>query len=572
MTTHTKAERTPEYHTTSGAIRLVLTLCGLTALLFTLLTMVAVPAQADGASAANQPPAQATYLADHLRENPVYVTDQLPREIPRSMAPDFAQLAERTGVPTYLLVLPSQSGFDEDLLGAVHERLGRDGLYVLLDESGVREAAAYGVSSPTEAARRTADYELPFDAGPLRNFERFVDVVVQDQQKAEARAEAASEKLRDGYEPEAMYIGPSDRQNQSFVTGVALTGIPLTIVMLVPCLRWAQRRSPRAKPTRPATTRPKLRRLLALTLALATADAITLTAPLVFDQTKRSAAPLPSPRDMTARVERVAEGLARDPIYVDPESPQVLDATQLSRLRDRIGRFGRSEGGGPVYVTVVPHLSEDESAGDAELFASAARAELGKTDGVYVVADPLTGYVDAFNHGLRLESLRLLFDLPESITAGDDRAAKADDHLLGERLDALMTYLDKSPRTEEPTTSGHPLRAPSPKAENSLPPLFATDFWPGLFVGAVAAVLLVGLLAGILGGRGRGAAPAQSGTAADTGVAPGVADGAVGGLFAPYGACGTPGDGPSLHCGSRREPGRRPRLEPFRRHHAPRRR
>lgn len=486
-------------------IRLLLTLCGLTALLLTSATLVAAPARAADKPAASPPSTQAAYLADRLRENPVHVTDQLPREVPRSMAPDFARLAGRTGVPTYVLVLPYQSGSGEDLLGAVHDRLGRDGLFVLLNESEVSEAAAYGVSAPAEAARTTARFELPYDAGPLRSFERFVDVVAQGAEKAQARADAAREKFRAGNEPEEMYIGPSDRQNQSFVTGIALTAVPLTILLLAPCVRRARRRFPRAKPPRPASTLPKWRRLLTPSLALATAAAIALTAPLVFDETRRSAAPLPSAADMTARVERVAAGLARDPVYVDPESPQVLDAAQLSRLHDRIERFGRSEGGGPVYVTVVPHLSEDESAGAEELFAAAVRAKLGKADGVgeangvYVVADPLTGYIDVFNHGLRLESYRLLFDLPESIAYGDDRANEADDHLLGERLDALMTYLDESPRTEEPTTSGDPMRAPSPKAENSLPALFATDFGPGLFVGVVAALLLLGLVAGVLG-------------------------------------------------------------------------
>jgi hypothetical protein len=93
-------------------------------------------------------------------------------------------------------------------------------------------------------------------------------------------------------------------------------------------------------------------------------------------------------------------GLAQDPVYVDPESPRMLDEAQLSRLHDRIERFGRSEGGGPVYVAVVPHLPEDESAGDEELFAAAVRAKLskadgiGEADGVYVVADPLDGYID----------------------------------------------------------------------------------------------------------------------------------------------------------------------------------
>ncbi|WCN02571.1 hypothetical protein [Streptomyces sp. M92] len=498
-------ERPPAVGTGLGGIRLLLTLCGLTALLLTSAALAASPARAADAPAANQPPNQAAYLADRLRENPVHVTDQLPRVIPPSMAPDFARLAKRTGVPTYVLVLPYQSGSGEDLLGTVHDKLGHDGLYVLLDDSGVRKAAAYGVNAPAEAARRVAAYELPHDAGPLRNFERFVDVVAQGPEKAEARAAAAGKKLRDGYEPEEMYIGPADRKNQSFVTGIALTSVPLTILLLAPCVRRARRRFPRATPPRPAAGRPVWRRLLTPGLALAAVAAIALTAPLVFDQTKRSVAPLPSAADMTARVERVAAGLARDPVYVDPESPQVLDATQLSRLHDRIEQFGRSEGGGPVYVTVVPHLPEDESAGDEELFAAAVRAELskadqvGEADGVYVVADPLDGYIDVFNHGLRLESLRLLYDIPEFISYGDDRSDEADDHLLGERLDALMTYLDKSPRTDEPTTSGDPARPLSPEAENALPPLFATDFWPGLFVGVVAALLLLGLVAGFLG-------------------------------------------------------------------------
>ncbi|MCZ9353419.1 hypothetical protein NGM36_27255 [Streptomyces mutabilis] len=524
------AGRPPTDHTASGVLRLLLSLCGLTALLLTAATLVAAPARAADAPAASRPPTQAAHLADRLRENPVHITDQLPRTVPRSMAPDFARLAERTGVPTYVLVLPGQGGSGEDLLGAVHDRLGRDGLFVLLDESGVRKAAAYGVRAPVEAARTTTVFELPYDAGPLRSFGRFVDVVAQGTEKAEARADAARERFREGNEPEEMYIGPADRKNQSFVTGIALTGVPLTILLLAPCVRRARRRFPRATPLRPAkgrtaksrtakgvaaTGRPTtpraaasrsvLRRLLTPGLALATAAAIAVTAPLVFDQTKRGAAPLPGHEDMTARVERVAEGLAQDPIYVDPESPRALDEAQLSRLHDRIERFGRSEGGGPVYVTVVPHLPEDESAGDEELFAAAVRSRLskaggvGEADGVYVVADPLDGYIDVFNHGLRLDSLRLLFDVPEFISYGDDRSHEADDHLLGERLDALMTYLDESPRTDEPTSSGEPARPLSPEAENSLPPLYATDFWPGLFVGAVAALLLLGLVAGVLG-------------------------------------------------------------------------
>ncbi|MBA8974052.1 hypothetical protein GTW38_23675 [Streptomyces sp. SID7804] len=445
---------------------------------------------------------QAAYLADRLRDHPVHVTDQLPRAVPRSLAPDFARLAQRTGVPTYVLVLPAPYTDGDELLGAVHERLDRDGLYVLVDDSEVIAARSFGVRAPAEAAARAARFELPYDAGALRSFERFVEIVSDDAENAEARASAASAAYRDGA-PEQMYIGPSDRRNQSFLTGIALTGVPLSILLLVPYARRrlsagppaAGRKKKKSKSSAPAPARPLLHRLALPAAALATAVAIGAGAPLLFDETRSSAAPTPTPADLSARVERVSAGLTRDPVYQDPESPQRLDAAQLARLHERIDRFRRSEGGGPVFVTLVPHSSEDESAGDEELFSAAVHARLDK-DGVYVAADPVSGFIDVFNHGLRLDSYDLLFDLPESITYGSEKAYDDEDHLLAERLDALMTYLDEAPRTEEPNSSGSPAQAPNPAKEHTLPPLFATDFWPGLFVGGFAALLLLCLVAG----------------------------------------------------------------------------
>ncbi|GGQ20406.1 hypothetical protein GCM10010266_49420 [Streptomyces griseomycini] len=488
------APRRPRSRTPRTAHRLLLLcLCALAAFL------AAVPQ----ARAATDAPAtaRAAYLADRLRENPVHITDQLPRALPRSTAPDFARLAERTGVPTYVIALPGQSLYaSRELLTAVHDRLGRDGLYVLLDESMVVAAAAHGVRVPAEHAATVVRYELPYDAGPLLSFERFVEVVTQGPEEAAARAQAARERYADA-EPADLYIGPSDRRNQSLLTGVVLTGVPLSILFLVPYVRRRRHGPPptnrkKGRTAHPASgpARPLWRRLALPAVALATAVAIAVTAPLVFDQTRSSAAATPSPADLSARVERVAAALVRDPVYQDPESPRTLDSAQLSRLRDRIDRFAKSEGGGPVFVTLVPHMPEDESTGIEELFAAAVHAELDE-DGVYVVADPLSGYIDVFNHGLRLDSYDLLSDLPDSISYGTDEAGRAEDHLLGERLDALMTYLDKSPRTEEPTTSGKPLPAPSPAEEHALPPLFATDFWPGLMAGALAALLLRGVVA-----------------------------------------------------------------------------
>ncbi|MFF8934868.1 hypothetical protein ACF08O_09110 [Streptomyces paradoxus] len=453
------------------ALGLLLALCALAALFAT-----ATPA------VAADTPTRAAYLADRLRVNPVHVTDQLPREVPRSTAPGLARIAKKTGVPTYVLVLPLQSSTDGgQLLGAVHDRLGRDGLYVLFEGPDLAEARAFGVDAPADAAITVTQYELPYDAGVLRSFERFADVIAQGGQKATARAEAARERYRDD-EPADLYIGPSDRQNQSFLTGILLTGVPLTILLIA---AYAGRGRPE---------KPVLRRFVR-GAALLSAAAVALTATVVFDQTRSSAAEPPTPADLSARVERVAAGLKQDPVYADPESPRVLDARQLDRLHERIRDFRRSDGGGPVYVSLVPQTPESESAGDSGLFAAAVHAKVGG-DGVYVVADPDDGTIDVYNRGLRLDGNRLSFDVPDSVTLGDSRADEAGDHLLGERLDALMTFLDDTPRTDRPWSEPAPPAAPSAADETALPPLFSTDFWPGLIVGAFAALLLSSVVAG----------------------------------------------------------------------------
>ncbi|MEU9915167.1 hypothetical protein [Streptomyces sp. NPDC051001] len=486
---------------TNGAIRARL----LTLLVLLPLLITAFASAALAAPSATSTDTQAAYLAAQLRTSPVYVTDQLPREIPRSTAPDFAKVAQRTGVPTYVLVLPAQATTGVDLLDAVHDRLGKDGLYVLIDESTVTEAKAYGVRAPAEDAATVAFYELPYDAGPLLSFQRFADAIAQGAEKAAARAESAREKYNAGDEPADLYIGPSDRENQSTLTGVAITGVPLLMLLLVPYVRRWWRRRPGAAP-RKAGQQGKGKgkgkspgSWILVALALGTAVAIALTAPLLFDQTRSSASPPPRAIDLNARLDRVAKGLAKDPVYADPESPRVLDTAQLAQLHDRIEKFSSSKGGGPVFVALVPQIYEDESQGDEEAFTAAVRDKLGGKDGVYIVADPLDGYINVFNYGLALDTYSAFFDLPESISYGDSKADEADDHLLGERLDDLMVILDKTARTDEPTTPGDPYPAADPITEDELRPLYYGEFWSGLFLGVLAALLFFGLAAAVLG-------------------------------------------------------------------------
>lgn len=472
---------------------------------------LAAPAASPPAAQDDPAPTQAAALADFLRSDPVHVTDQLPRDIPRSTAPEFKKLAKRTKVPTYVLVLPSQSSSGDRLLAAVHDRLGRDGLYVLVDDMGVADAAAFGVRAPADDASTVTLYELPYDAGPLLSFERFTDVIAQGSKKAAERAEAARKKYGGdtGEEVDEMHIGPADRDNQSFVTGIALTGVPLLVLALSPYVRRYVRRSRRqqqqqqrhsAAEGEPSTSprRHFTPFRVEAGVALLTAGAIALTAFLVFRQDTAGSSPTPTASDLSSRVERVAAGLKQDgPIYSDPESPHLLDTGQRGELREQIGEFDR----GPVHVVLAPQLSEDESGGETEIFVEAVRQKMGaKGDhGVYVVADPLGGTIEVVTYDVRIDANLVAFDIPDSIRYGDDDD-RSTDHRLGERLDDLLTFLDKAPRTAHPETSSLGMDdAPEPVEEETLSPLFSGDFWPGLLVGAFAAALLFGVVAALLG-------------------------------------------------------------------------
>ncbi|WP_229871752.1 hypothetical protein [Streptomyces longisporoflavus] len=460
----------------------------------------------------NDAPTQAAALAALLRDNPVHVTDQLPRDIPRSAAPEFANLAKRTGVPTYVLVLPDQGSGDR-LLAAVHDRLGRDGLYVLVDEMGVADAAAFGVRAPADDASTVALYELPYDAGPLLSFERFTDVIALGGKKAAERANAAREKneASGGEGVEELHIDPVDRDNQSFVTGIALTGVPLLILLLSPYVRrWIRRQRATGGPgavERPSGYRRHFTPLrIEAGVAVLAAATVALGASLAFHEDSSRTSPPPTASDLSSRIERVAAGLQEDgkqggkqggAIYSDPESPRPLDPAQHRELLERIEKFDR----GPVHIALVPQLTEDESGGEPEIFVEAVRKKMGREGdrGVYVVADPLGGSIEVVTYDVRIDANLIAFDIPDSIRYGDDDD-RSIDHQLGERLDDLMTFLDKAPRTAHAETSSLGMDdAPEPVEDEALRPLFSGDFWPGLMIGALAAGLLFGIVAAILG-------------------------------------------------------------------------
>src|SRR5207247_1570916 len=98
--------------------------------------------------------------------------------------------------------------------------------------------------------------------------------------------EAREKYGNSGKEPAPMYIGPTDRRNQSFLTGILLTGVPLLILWLFPYVRRWRRRLPGAAwkdaaaagaervPGKATATRVRVARWFVLALALAAAVAI----------------------------------------------------------------------------------------------------------------------------------------------------------------------------------------------------------------------------------------------------------------------------------------------------------
>ncbi|MFK0292949.1 hypothetical protein ACIQU6_21085 [Streptomyces sp. NPDC090442] len=503
------------------------TLLATTATLLAVATALLVGSTAaQAAPAATPTQSQSAYLADRLRHSPIYLSDQLPRVVPRSTAPEFAAEARRLRVPTYVVVLPflTSGGLDSGLLAGVHDHLGRKGLYVAVSETGLSDVQSYGVSVPGAADAKTATlYELPYDATPREVFRHFVDLLASGQ--AHQRAEKARATYGGAYnrnEPPALHTTQTDRQNQSFLTGVVIAGGPLSALLIANYALTRRRsgangprgtrssggakgpggtpapgcRGPRkgvtlSKGTAPSaggykTTRPGPLPAWSLPLgALALAALLAFGASRVFDATSTGDGSVPTAADMRARVDRVAEGLRHDPLYVDPESASPLDAAQRAGLRRRIRSLPV-----PVLVVALPSSLNDESAGNKDELAQLLHDRL-RRDALYVLAELPSGGLWTANYGTHLDTSTLYDE------ARDSTAAALDGSTLGPRLDRLLASVAKAKTTKTAGEPFAPLPVQDPAAQRKLPGLFTGDFHPGLFIGALGGLLLFGVVAAV---------------------------------------------------------------------------
>ncbi|MEO5877344.1 MAG: hypothetical protein ABIS86_14570 [Streptosporangiaceae bacterium] len=166
------------------------------------------------------------------------MTDHVLRVLPPDSAERIRAVLAPLGVRFYVVVESPSLSFEErqrpeELISLLHDRLERDGVYLVTDPSGSGTARQFGGSLPVSDAWLTARVELPYAAGAVEHVERFVEIL---------RSPDVSARIKERRRaPESEYRSRSDARDRAemtaFVAGTALTGLPLIGV-----LAWRGRR------------------------------------------------------------------------------------------------------------------------------------------------------------------------------------------------------------------------------------------------------------------------------------------------------------------------------------------
>lgn len=170
-----------------------------------------------------------------LADDPVQLTDHAPRALPYDAYERIRAAVARLGVPAYVVVTPGWTQVapkDDDLIASLHDRLGKDGVYIVTDPSGSGAARHFGGTLPADRAWTAAYLRSGRDETLVEQITRFVDLVsAPDAQRRieQAREEARRDDSSDG--PSESDI--RDRKEMAaFGAGSALTGVPLLALLL----------------------------------------------------------------------------------------------------------------------------------------------------------------------------------------------------------------------------------------------------------------------------------------------------------------------------------------------------
>ncbi|WP_017572602.1 hypothetical protein [Nocardiopsis halotolerans] len=444
---------------------------------------------------AEQPEGAAVVVDDALAG--LYDLDRLEAELHDSF--------DDLGVPYHVVAGPFPGAWpdwDGELLPALSDRVGADGVYVLLQPGFSPRALSVGGELPVDLASDVVTYspDLEYDAPLGRVAEVFTEALVSPDLPERA------ERLREAHEHEAAEeptawdefledldpgsgVGPG---NLGFLSGSVAGGLLAATVLLA---WYARRRGAGTRVTVVAALPTGIVLPVAgVVAALVYMNSVPPTEDEVSDPLDRTRAQPPHVTSLV-RVERVLGRTGDAPLYVDP-----LSRVSLEGLAEAAERAG--DASVPVHVAVVPMADSDESGGDPRLFAHAMHHVLGE-DGVYAVVTADydgTVRVAALPFGLGMQPE----DLIQGLGQGFDEEGPSTPAVA---LETLLDNVEDAPRdagVPDPVPTEPYDHTPEPRIQRFWP-----DFLGGfLLIGPLVSLPLAGVVLGLLAlTRRRGPSP-----------------------------------------------------------------
>lgn len=451
-------------------------------------------------------------LADRPVDEAVVVSDLLAGDYDVSATEEILRSEfGRLDVPFFVFASPYMPAEldGDDLLAAVQDRVGRDGIYVHMSNGhSLVRTGTVGVELPTRDATtvllrdETFDHEsrLPEVA------EGYVDALLDPDvaQRAESLRESGADPASEGLG--AAWRGFLDDVDPTTSNGPANTGFLASLLagaalglagtMILVHRRRANPNGRRSKGRNRRTAHrgenvladlPTRMRVVVLGCVAAALVVIAAGATHVWlspetageRRAAQDALSAPPYVGSTLRVDRIAQEWRQDPLYVDPlagGSRQGID--ELSRAVD--------EAPVPVWFAAVPMDGADESEGDTEVLAHAL-AHTVDEPGVYVVAEP----------GEDRPGVALV-EVGGEVDARDlHRTRRENDTALG-ALRPVLDQLDEA-RVESTAERTVPTAAETGQAPTSrMEHYFGGGFLPGLLLlGPIAGALLYGMGVGL---------------------------------------------------------------------------
>lgn len=188
-----------------------------------------------------------------LEESPVHVDPSFSGALPEDRADALVERINGSEVPLRVLAVPLVEGGDwsgeaEQLVAAVHDRIGGEGHYLVMDGRDVSghdfETAGEGSNSRAFHSSLAVSYELGYDAPAAEKMERSVEIALSDD--PQAIYEEAAESEEEGPIDWLYSLGPWGYTVVTLlpwlVAVLALAGLGFGVY------RW---RRPRAVPTVP---------------------------------------------------------------------------------------------------------------------------------------------------------------------------------------------------------------------------------------------------------------------------------------------------------------------------------